>query len=83
MVVGGPVGFEVLNVVFVASDDLGELFIAPPSSKSVFGLFDKNPVTGFLAIGGHVPECNPAGWNGSGRDAREGYEHNYESEDIS
>ena len=82
MIFGAPIGFKVLHIVLVAGDDLGKLLVTPPSGESVSGLFDKNPVTGFLSLGGDVLERDPAGRNGSGHDARQGHENNYESRDT-
>ena len=82
MIFGAPVGFKVLHIVLVAGDDLGKLFIAPPSGKPFGGLFNENPISLLFALGGHVLQSDPAGWNGSGCDARQGHEHNYETRDT-
>ena len=82
MIFGAPAGFQVLHIVGIVRHDLGEFLVAPPSRKSLGRLFDKNPIGFNFSLSGHVLQRNPAGWNGSGCDARQGNEHNYESRDT-
>ena len=78
-----PVGFKVLYIFLVAGDDLGKVFIAPPSIKPFGGLFDENPISLFFSHGGDILQGDPAGGDGRGRDSRQCQVQKYELEDTS
>ena len=83
MVRRGPLGFQPFHILGIVGSDPGELLIAPPGGKAVFGSLDDDPVALLIGSGGSfITKGDPAGGDGRHRGHRQGQPQNCELEDT-